>query len=335
MIVACGLAIPPPVRHAISEGRTSMRPSFIIVAAAGFAALPILCGPAWAQANRTFVSGHGSDTNPCTLAAPCRSFVQALTQTNAGGEIAVLDTAGYGTVTINKSVSIVNQDGVEAGVTTTSAVDGITVNVGVSDVVNLRGLTLVGGGVGTNGITFNNLGALNIQNCVIRGFTSNGISLVPAGTAAFNISDTIVSNIVGIGIAISPAGGGTTTAALNHVQVNGAGLQGINVSGANGAGTLDITIANSAVSNNSTGIVAGSTSGAAVTQVMVSNSVLSNNGTGVADSGINMTIYLAKNTIAGNTTAFNVVSGSLFSFGDNYIKSNGDDGGAISLVSTK
>jgi hypothetical protein len=30
----------------------------------------------------------------------------ALTQTNTGGEIAVLDTAGYGTVTINKSDSV-------------------------------------------------------------------------------------------------------------------------------------------------------------------------------------------------------------------------------------
>ena len=60
--------------------------------------------------------------------------------TNAGGEITVLDSAGYGSVTINKSVSITNEEGVEAGITTPTAVNAITVNAGLSDVVNLRGL---------------------------------------------------------------------------------------------------------------------------------------------------------------------------------------------------
>src|SRR5215475_8931779 len=104
---------------------------------------------AYALANRTFVSGSGSDANPCSLSAPCRSFAGALAQTNAGGEIAVLDTAGYGAVTITQSVSIVNEEGVEAGVTVTSG-DGITISAGSGDVVNLRGLTLVGATGGVN-----------------------------------------------------------------------------------------------------------------------------------------------------------------------------------------
>src|SRR5215831_20301569 len=98
---------------------------------------------AYALSNRTFVSGSGSDTNPCSLGAPCRSFAGALAQTSPGGEIAVLDTAGYGAVTIGQAVSIVNEEGVEAGITATSG-DGITINAGASDVVNLRGVTLVG-----------------------------------------------------------------------------------------------------------------------------------------------------------------------------------------------
>src|SRR5215472_12588459 len=109
---------------------------------------------AYALANRTFVSGTGNDANPCSLAAPCRSFAGALAQTSPGGEIAVLDTAGYGAVTITKAVSIVNEEGVEAGITVTSG-DGITITAGASDVVNLRGLTLVGVGSNGNGITFN------------------------------------------------------------------------------------------------------------------------------------------------------------------------------------
>ena len=66
---------------------------------------------AYALSNRTFVSGNGSDANPCSLAAPCRSFAGALAQTSPGGEIAVLDTAGYGAVTIGQAVSIVTKRG--------------------------------------------------------------------------------------------------------------------------------------------------------------------------------------------------------------------------------
>src|SRR5262249_12853448 len=122
---------------------------------------------AYALANRTFVSGSGSDANPCSLAPPRRSFAAAIVQPAPGAHTAVHDAAGYGAVTITQSISIVNEEGVEAGITVTTG-DGITVNAGASDVVNLRGLTIVGAG-GGNGITFNG-GNLNIQNCVIRGF---------------------------------------------------------------------------------------------------------------------------------------------------------------------
>src|SRR5690349_9687173 len=66
--------------------------------------LPV--APAQAQSNRTFVSGRGFDSNPCSLAAPCRTFQRAHDQTNAGGEIDVLDPGGYGAVTITKAISI-------------------------------------------------------------------------------------------------------------------------------------------------------------------------------------------------------------------------------------
>src|SRR5690349_4044942 len=123
--------------------RTALLSTFALVAM-------LAAGGAYAQANRTFVSGSGSDANPCSLGAPCRSFAQAITQTNAGGEITVLDTAGYGAVTIDKSVSIVNDGVGEAGVTVTSG-NAVTVSTGANDVVNLRGLTLVGGGGAQNG----------------------------------------------------------------------------------------------------------------------------------------------------------------------------------------
>jgi hypothetical protein len=42
-----------------------------------------------AQNNRTFISGDGSDTNPCSLTLPCRTFGQAISVTNSGGEVVV------------------------------------------------------------------------------------------------------------------------------------------------------------------------------------------------------------------------------------------------------
>src|SRR5215471_14837817 len=179
---------------------------------------------AYALSNRTFVSGTGNDANPCSLAAPCRSFAGAIAQTNPGGEIAVLDTAGYGAVTITKAISIVNEEGVEAGITATSG-DGITVNAGATDVVNLRGLTLVGAG-GTNGITFTAGGALNIQNCVVRGFTDRGLYLVPTVSTDINVSNTIVSGNQ-VGIFLQPSGTAlTVTASFAQVQAihNGGGF---------------------------------------------------------------------------------------------------------------
>src|SRR5215471_7008641 len=134
--------------------------------------------PAAAQANRTFVSGLGSDSNPCSLGSPCRTFAQAITMTNPGGEITILDPAGYGPVTITKAISIVNDGVGEAEVTTTTANDAITVAAGVNDEVNLRGLTLVGGGVGNNGVTITGGGTVEVETSGIRGFLHQGLDMV-------------------------------------------------------------------------------------------------------------------------------------------------------------
>src|SRR5262245_6327741 len=54
-----------------------------------------LCATMSLAQQRTFVSGSGSDANACSRTAPCRTFTQALSQTSAGGEVVVLDSAGY------------------------------------------------------------------------------------------------------------------------------------------------------------------------------------------------------------------------------------------------
>src|SRR5215469_14900101 len=64
--------------------------------------------PARAQFNETFVSSTGLNTNTCVRTAPCQTFAAALSHTNPGGQIVVLDAADYGVVLIDRSVTIVN-----------------------------------------------------------------------------------------------------------------------------------------------------------------------------------------------------------------------------------
>ncbi len=47
----------------------------------------ILASGAQAQATRTWVSGVGSDANPCSRTAPCKTFAGAISKTATNGEI--------------------------------------------------------------------------------------------------------------------------------------------------------------------------------------------------------------------------------------------------------
>jgi hypothetical protein len=157
--------------------------------ACGLAPAPAQAGP-----NRTFVSGTGIDSGACSRTAPCRTLAFALSVTTAGGEIDVLDPAGYGAVTIIHAISIVNDGAGTAGITASSG-NAITINAGTSDSVHLRGLTIEGISGATNGILFNSGGNLEIENCVVRGFVSGaGIFISPSTSSSFSVSNTIASN---------------------------------------------------------------------------------------------------------------------------------------------
>ena len=68
-----------------------------IAIAAGFAFAAALSNAnAQTQSARSFVSGLGSDANlACARTTPCRTLAAALLHTSAGGEIDVLDPAGF------------------------------------------------------------------------------------------------------------------------------------------------------------------------------------------------------------------------------------------------
>jgi hypothetical protein len=303
-----------------------MRRGFYIAATGLVLALVLPTAPAHAQAVRTFVSGHGTDSGTCGVGSPCRTFAFALTQTNAGGEIAVLDTAGYGILTINHAVSITNEAGVEAAITVASA-DGVTIAAGATDIVNLTGLTLTGGG-GNNGIRFNSGGTLNIKNCVVRGFTGNGINLLPTASSNFTVTDTIVSNNATDGILVQPIGTGTTTARFERVQATGSEV-GFEVYGGSATGTLKATATNSDASGNTTGFAVGSFTGQAATTFTVANSTAANNSIdGLQTSSVNATMFVAGTTVSGNAGfGFSVGPSSVMnSFGNTNITDTTNSG---------
>src|SRR5450432_3566914 len=135
-------------------------------ALAVLAALCFSASLAYAQAgasHRVWVSGHGSDSPGCGAPTlPCRSFQYVVDNVIApGGEIDVLDPAGFGAVTVPFALSIVNDGVGEAGVQAVSG-NAITITAGATDVVNLRGLTLAGNGAAFDVILFNTGSRLNV-----------------------------------------------------------------------------------------------------------------------------------------------------------------------------
>ena len=146
----------------------------LILVAAVLGLMASLTAPADAQAllMRTWVSGVGSDGNPCTRTAPCLTFAGAYGKTAAFGEINCLDPGSFGELTIQKSITISCETGT-AGILVPGSDTGITVAVAATDVVYLRGLDIErGSALGSDaplGIFIIGGGTVHIEKCLIRG----------------------------------------------------------------------------------------------------------------------------------------------------------------------
>jgi hypothetical protein len=299
-----------------------MKIGAILFAAATATALVV--GSANAQSSRTFVSGQGFDTGTCALAAPCRSFGYAVTQTASGGEIIVLDSAGYGPVTINKAITITSPVGIYAGVTAVASGDGITITAGASDVVILRGLTIEGNGsgptdLGPNGINFMSGAELDVQNCIIRGFTGSGIATGLAGSGILTVTDTIVStNGRGINVQAQSGSSGDTKKALfvrTQALGNGVGILAVNST----SGAVHVTVVDSVVAGNVTGIGANGNLGANdLTTLILDNTTVSLNRALGIFAAQGSTIYLQRTAISKNVAGYEQI-GTIKSFGNNAI----------------
>jgi hypothetical protein len=289
-----------------------------IIGLAAVASAGLVSAAAQAQNARSFVSGHGLDTNACTVAAPCRTFAAAILMTNTGGEIDALDPAGYGSFTITKAISIIGGDDNFASITVPVGGAGIAINAGPTDVVSLRGLVIDGLGLGQTGIIFNTGQALDIDNCVIRHVTGDGVDFLPSAASSLVLSDTLVGDNGGNGLVAQPTGSGAVTVVVTRSRLNNNTGNGLNADDSNATGSLFATAANSIASGNRAG---GFVANAAAATLMLIGVTAANNATGISASGA--TLRLAQSTVTGNTNGWLASNGgAVLSYGDNHIDGN-------------
>jgi hypothetical protein len=299
------------------------------------AALGLLASvePSHAQLNQTFVSGTGSDGNPCSRTLPCRTYGTAHAKTNAGGTISVLDSNFFGVVTITKSISIV-AEGVEGAVAMQAALNGVTVNAGAGDVVTLRGLVFDGHGAGIAGVQFNSGAALHVRNCVMKNFVEAGIRFEPSGAGKLFVSDCNIVNTGGPGILVRPVGTAAVQATINRVRSENNDI-GISAIASAATGSVQVTVRDSvAAGNASRGIAAVSGNSGGAVNMMLDRITSANNGTfGVFASRANSTIRISGSTITGNGRGLRVANGgTIVSFGNNSVAGNAVDGNPSTTI---
>lgn len=311
-----------------------MRMTLSLLAAAGLIGMVVDASPAAAQAARTFVSSIGSDSNPCSVSQPCRTFQKAHDSTAANGEIVALSSAGYGTLTISKSITI-SAIGVEAAITTAAGQTAITINAGAADTVVLRGLTLIGGQAGTTGILAVSAQAVIVNQCSIGGFTGTGI-LGGGGLVNLTVADSNLLFNGSTGIRFAPDNGGSVAnAELINNRVGGSAT-GIEISSQGGV-TVTASLNGGSAFGNQDGVrVTAPAAGPPATALLSDFEASNNSAHGLSATGATATIYLNRTNIYGNGNGLNASNGGmLVSFNNNAISGNVIDGAPTSTVALK
>ena len=309
------------------------------------AAAPVLSAPI----QRTFVRSTGVDTNPCSLALPCRSFNVAIANTLSGGEVVILDTAGYGPMLIDKEIKIIGPTGVYGGISTINAgTDGITINAGNSDVVTLRGLDVTGLG-GLNGINVVNADTVYIQATSVSGFFQPGGACVRLNTArsmGLVIVDSFLHDCE-TGVRVN----GSSAANRPVVDVENARFVGMDT-GLSLSGNYAVNLRNSTVITGGIGVLTSDTIDNTFSRLNVDDSLFTTNFGGAiktTGSGTAAPIFAISNSrfhqnfalvlhgfgqvsidritaITGPHSFVNCGSGSIISAGNNTINLMGDQG---------
>ena len=257
-------------------------------------------GDARAAVQRTFVSTSGSDAASCSLTAPCRGFAAAIAQTSSGGEVIVLDSGGYGIVTITKSVAIIAPPGVYAGITVFAGFDGVTVAAGPTDKVLLRGLTINGQG-GNYGIHVTSGRETHIEDCTVANLTLHGILI--EGGATVHIARAVVRGNANDGVRVQPSAAITIAATIADSTLTKNGGEGFlaDLQAAGTGATVVATVTRvTASKNGASGFIAGSNNFGTVAMTVADSIAVDNGGNGVLVGGNNTLGIVSGSTLVGN-----------------------------------
>ena len=273
----------------------------ILIAAAG---LGLSALPASAQATRTWVSGVGSDANPCSRTAPCQTFAGAISKTAAGGEIDCLDPGGFGAVTITKAITI-DCGGVTGGILA-AAVNGVIINAGVNDRIVLRNLSIQGVGTGINAIRFLAGLHLTVENVRISGFTTIGIDVSKSASGNLYVRDTYITNVPK-GIRLFTGAGGIN-AQITNSRFDALSTSALEVA----SGSTVASISDSVIMNSGTALI---TTGGGF--INADNNIIAKNTTGVNSSVAAGSIRITRNAFQDNGTAVTFAGGGTVSTAGN------------------
>ena len=272
--------------------------------------------PAFGLANRVFVSQRsGNDLNSCSnILTPCQTFAGAVVQLNPGGEAIVLDSGGYGAVTITQSVTIEAPPGVLAFIHPSTPIDAVSINASGATVV-LRGLTINGAGQTTgSGISVAAVAELHVENCLITGFAgisaNNGDGIYFNAAGSLFVKDTITRGNGYVGVyVIAPSG--TAQASLDHCRLeqNEIGL----LVQPNAQASIQSSVASG---NSNCGLYAGGG------ELNSESCLVANNLIGARTTGTTGFLRASNCTITDNVTGVNPGGGSLLSRSNNTLEGN-------------
>lgn len=309
-------------------------------------ALAVFClsaGTAFAI-DPSYVRSDGSDSNACTLVAPCKTLQKAHDVTDDGGSIYALDaTADYGRLTITKGITIYapTNDPSQRPSISVSTGNAITVSAASNDTVTLVNMQLDGQNAANNGIQFNSGFELRVFGGVIRKFKAAapngfGIKFAPAAVSKLLVQEsTLIGNGAassGGGIQIAPVGGGAQVL-LSHIrsELNGFGFA-IDTSGSPPNSGVNAVINGGEIhANRVDGVVV--VGGAPAGVLVKGTAIFGNSGYGVRAIGANVSARLYQASIAGNGTGVAAFTGgAVLSYGNNSIDANGTNGTVTTIA---
>jgi len=217
-----------------------------------------------------------------------------------------------------------------------SGTTGIIINDAVAGsataVVTLRNLSINGAGSGTFGIRVIKAKTVHVENVEIFGFITDGIDVnVPGATGGTDVylDDVDIRNISG---ALSNgydvvASSGIVSTYFDHVRIQRV------TTGVRNSNNAFLFIRNSEMLDCNVGIeMQNGASGSP--KATIENTFLSNNVTGLA-AGTGSTTFLSQSTFTQNGTAISAGGGTVQSSGNNRILGNSSDGLTPTIINPK